>query len=79
MTCSIRPEAFRWLPSDDATQIQGTVEDVVVFLGDITQAVVAFEGGHSVRTVALNQGHRPMPGERARLYVDPSDVVILSD
>lgn len=78
VTCSIRPEAFRWLPSDDATQIQGTVEDVV-FLGDITQAVVAFEGGHSVRTVALNQGHRPMPGEQARLYVDPSDVVILSD
>ncbi len=78
VTCSIRPEAFRWLPSDDATQIQGTVEDVV-FLGDITQAVVAFEGGHSVRTVALNQGHRPMPGDQACLYVDPSDVVILSD
>ena len=78
VTCSIRPEAFRWLPSDEAISIHGQVEDVV-FLGDMTQAVVSFDGGHSIRTVALNQGHRPMPGEKACLYVDPSDVVILND
>ena len=78
VTCSIRPEAFRWLPGDDTIAVQGQVKEVV-FLGDLTQAVVSFQGGYSVRTVALNQGHRPMPGEDASLYVDPKDVVILSD
>ena len=78
VTCSIRPESFRWLPGDDTIPISGQVKEVV-FLGDLTQAVVTFQGGYTVRTVALNQGHRPAPGEEANLHIDPKDVVILSD
>ena len=78
VTCSIRPESFRWSPSDNASSLTGEVEDIV-FLGDLTQSVVSFGGGHSVRTVALNQGRRPMQGDSASLYVDPDDVVILND
>ncbi|MEE2908432.1 MAG: ABC transporter ATP-binding protein [Planctomycetota bacterium] len=78
ITCSIRPESFRWTSSDASLPLKGRVQDVV-FLGDVTQAVVGFDGGHSIRTIALNQGKRPEPGEEASLFVDPQDVVILSD
>ena len=78
ITCSIRPESFRWSGSDAALPLKGQVQEVV-FLGDVTQAVVGFEGGHSIRTISLNQGKRPECGEEACLFVEPQDVVILND
>ncbi len=78
VTCSIRPESFRLDPTPEASVVSGEVKDIV-FLGDSTQAVVGFSGGHTVRTVSLNQGQRPSPGDQTRLHVDPQDIVILSD
>lgn len=78
VTCSIRPESFRWMGGENAIPLKGQIQEVV-FLGDVTQAVVSFESGQSIRTISLNQGRRPERGEEACLYVDPQDVVILSD
>ena len=78
VTCSIRPESFRLEPTGQTSEVKGRVEEIV-FLGDSTQALVGFDGGHLVRTVSLNQGVRPKPGDPASLHVDPQDVVILSD
>jgi iron(III) transport system ATP-binding protein len=78
VTCSIRPEAFRWSGGDRCTSIAGTVADLV-FLGDVTQSIIGFKGGHEVRTIALNQGRQAQHGEAATLYIDPGDVVVLSD
>lgn len=79
VTLSIRPEHFYTEPS--ATRIpikKATVVDAG-FFGTHHQCTACIEGLADPVKVRLPQRHIPAPAEQLSLFVDPSELVLLTD
>jgi len=79
VTCSIRPEALRFVgakgPENSAT---GRRVDRID-LGEVAQHVVELDDGSTLKVLELNPRANGTPGEVVHVAFDPEDVVILED
>jgi iron(III) transport system ATP-binding protein len=85
VTCSIRPEALRFLgsqavpaPPADHNTIQGRLVQTV-YLGATAQHHVKLTDGSVFKVLQMGPGELHQAGEAVGLTVAPSDVVLLAD
>lgn len=79
VTCSIRPEAIRFIAKSEAASHANTFEAErtrTIYLGSLAQHRLSV-ADHEVKAFELNP--EPMPGDTPICTVDPGDVVILRD
>ncbi len=82
VTCSIRPEAWKFSSGADARAGEGVLAGVLdesIYLGEVAQHIVRLAGDTRVKVFELHPA-RPIPvGAPVTLGVDPRDVVVLRD
>ena len=79
VTCSIRPEAIRF--ADQPMAVNSPIARHVrsMYLGDFTQHQLELPDGTQLRALEMNPKPKEIATNEYQIYIDPSDIVILSD
>jgi iron(III) transport system ATP-binding protein len=80
VTCSIRPEAFRFLDEvSSPTNALAGKRLQTIYLGELAQHLIELEDGTVLKALEMHPTHFGKLGETVRLAVEPKDVVLLTD
>lgn len=79
VTCSIRPEAIRIVDRPSPVNSPAARHVRTMYLGDLAQHQLELSDGTQLRSLELNPKVMHDHASSAQIYIDPSDIVILSD
>ena len=79
VTCSIRPEAIHLVDSPAPVNSPTAKHVRTMYLGDLAQHQLELSDGTSVRALELNPKTNKNVTRSTLIYIDPTDIVILSD
>jgi iron(III) transport system ATP-binding protein len=79
VTCSIRPEAIRFVHETGRGNVISGTQLQSVYLGDTAQHLVRLRDASVLKVLDLHPRRMPSVGAAVMLHIEPEDVVILQD
>jgi iron(III) transport system ATP-binding protein len=79
VTCSIRPEAVRFVDNGGTDNALVGKRVQTIYLGEMAQHLIELDDGTILKALELHPTHFGKPGNSVRMAVSPKDVILLTD